>query len=68
LVIEQGTILDRIDYNIDQVDHNVIKGLEDIKKANESQKGYRNKLCMLLLCIGVIVMVLVVFIKGFAFK
>lgn len=30
LVIEQGTILDRIDYNIEQAEHNVIKAEEHL--------------------------------------
>jgi syntaxin 16 len=66
LVIEQGTILDRIDYNVEQVDHNVSKGLEQLREAGESQKSYRNKLCMLLLCIAVLIMVIVVIVKGIA--
>lgn len=30
LVIEQGTILDRIDYNIEQAEHNVLKAEEHL--------------------------------------
>jgi len=67
LVIEQGTILDRIDYNIELVDHNVVKGVGELVKANESQKGTRNKLCMLLLCIGIAVLVFVVILKKLIF-
>ena len=38
IVIEQGTILDRIDYNIDITFDNVKKGKKHIVKANESIK------------------------------
>ena len=38
LVVEQGTVLDRIDYNIEQASEKVGKGLEELKKAREQQK------------------------------
>lgn len=38
LVVEQGTVLDRIDYNIDQASVKVEKGLVELKKAREQQK------------------------------
>jgi len=67
LVIEQGTILDRIDYNVEQTVHNMEKGLGEIRQANQSQKSYRNKLCMLLLCICIFVL-LIAFIFKFILK
>jgi len=66
-VIEQGTMLDRIDFNIEQTQHHVEVGFENLKAADKMQKGYRNKLCMLLLCIGILLMVIVVLVKYFAF-
>ena len=55
IVIEQGTILDRIDYNIDITFDNVKKGKKHIVKANESNKGscFRNAILFLLLIIFV---------------
>jgi syntaxin 16 len=38
LVVEQGTVLDRIDYNIEQASEKVGKGIEELKKAREQQK------------------------------
>lgn len=38
LVVEQGTVLDRIDYNIEQASEKVSKGLEELKKARDQQK------------------------------
>ena len=38
LVIDQGTILDRIDYNMEQVEDKVEKGVEELEKAKELQK------------------------------
>jgi len=68
LVIEQGTLLDRIDFNIEQTSHNTKEGVKQLVQAQNQQKGYRNKLIMLLLCIGVLVMLAVVLLKGFVFK
>jgi len=67
LVIEQGTVLDRIDYNLELVEHNTKEAVGQLEEAKKIQGSYRNKLCMLLLCIGVFVMILVVMVKGFAF-
>jgi len=65
LVIEQGSILDRIDYNVEQTDRNVTDAITDIGKAEKSQKSYRNKLCMFMLCIGILLMVIVVLFRLF---
>jgi len=64
LVIEQGTVLDRIDYNIQQTVVAVDEGKKQLFKAENQLKGYKKKLCMLLLCIVVLVMVIVVIFKS----
>ena len=53
IVIEQGTILDRIDYNIDVGFTNVSKGKKKIVSANERHKNscFRNIILFLLICI-----------------
>ena len=55
IVIEQGTILDRIDYNIDITFDNVKKGKKHIVKTNESNKGscFRNAILFLILIVFV---------------
>ena len=55
LVNEQGTILDRIDYNIDLGFDHVVKAKKKINDANESRKGscFRNVILILMLCIFV---------------
>ena len=53
IVIEQGSILDRIDYNIDIGFNNISKGKKKIIMANEKHKSscFRNVILFLLLCI-----------------
>ena len=61
LVMEQGTILDRIDYNIDIAATNVTVGKNSIKKANEYQKNncFRNVIVVLLFCIFIEALLLI---------
>ena len=53
IVIEQGTILDRIDYNIEVGFDNVQKGKKQLVSANEKHKThcFRNIILFLQLCI-----------------
>ena len=55
VLIEQGTILDRIDYNIEIAADNALKGKKQIIKVNEiKQKScFRNIILILLICICV---------------
>jgi len=61
LVIDQGTVLDRIDYNIEQAADRVGNAVVELNKANEYQKKSRTMLCiyLLLLLCGFMVIVLV---------
>jgi len=67
LVVDQGTILDRIDFNIEQTSQYTDDAVVQLRQANNEQKKYRTKLCILLLLILVFVMVIFVLIKGIAF-
>ena len=53
LVVEQGTILDRIDYNIDTAKDNTAKGKQHLINAENLQKNncFRNVMLMLFLFI-----------------
>ena len=55
LVLEQGTILDRIDYNIDEAAINTAKGKKHLMKASEMQKKscFRNAMLFLIIFIFV---------------
>jgi len=38
LVIEQGTVIDRIDYNIEQAAHNVVRARKEVERADKLQQ------------------------------
>lgn len=61
LVIDQGTILDRIDYNMEQVVEQTEKGLVELEKAETMQKSNRpmKVIGILLALIFFMVMILV---------
>lgn len=51
LVIDQGTVLDRIDYNIEQAQAHVEQAVVELKKAEDHQKRSKLMLCIYLLVI-----------------
>ena len=51
LVIDQGTILDRIDFNMEQVAEHTRKGVVEIEKAEQYQKQARPRICIILLLV-----------------
>ena len=61
LVTEQGSILDRIDYNIDVASTNVTSGKKSIVKANKYHKKncFRNVIVVLLICIFIEALLLI---------
>lgn len=63
LVIDQGTILDRIDYNIEQTSEHVEKAVEQLQKADKHQKNSRMFLCIIFLFCMVILFTFILIIK-----
>jgi len=57
LVIEQGTLLDRIDYNIEQTLVKVKEGVKDLTKADEYSKKARTIKCILALIFIIVILV-----------
>jgi syntaxin 16 len=62
LVVEQGTMLDRIDHNITETAMKVEEGVKELVKAEKTQKQGRAMLCImaLLVMIGVLLIVVIV--------
>ena len=61
LVIDQGTILDRIDYNMEAVVEHTKTGIQQLEKAERHQKVARPMKCILCLVslIGILLIILV---------
>jgi syntaxin 16 len=56
LVVEQGTVLDRIDYNMETAVQHVRKGLGEIEKADDYSKKAAPTKCILILMVLIVIM------------
>jgi syntaxin 16 len=62
LVIEQGSVLDRIDFNIEQAHSNVKKGNVALEKTLKKESSWRAKGCItcqvlsIMICTGLMVL------------
>jgi syntaxin 16 len=66
LVVDQGTLLDRIDYNIQQSAIKVEEGTKAIVQAEKTQKSSRMFLCIIALVVLIVVMLIVVIARNVA--
>ncbi|CAH4023627.1 syntaxin-16 isoform X1 [Pieris brassicae] len=65
MVHEQGTILDRIDYNIEQTQVQVHEGFKQLQKAERYQRKNRKIHCLLILAVTTIIMtILLIIVKS----
>ncbi|XP_022744601.1 syntaxin-41-like isoform X2 [Durio zibethinus] len=67
LVIDQGTIVDRIDYNIQNVATTVEEGLKQLEKAERTQKQGGMVMCATVLVIMCFVMLVLLTLKEILF-
>ena len=63
LVIEQGTILDRIDYNIENAVNHVEVANVHLEKTLKIEKSTRARKCLICLAVTTFVMVVILVIK-----
>lgn len=63
LVIEQGTILDRIDYNIENAAVHVEKANVHLDKALKVTKSSRARGCLICLAVTIFIMVTILVLK-----
>merc|ERR1712094_108915 len=63
LVIDQGTILDRIDYNMEQVVEHAKAGVKQLQKAEEYQKSARPKWCIAILLVLITILMIWIIVK-----
>eukprot|EP00877_Chromochloris_zofingiensis_P010271 jgi/Chrzof1/5498/Cz16g05150.t1 len=63
LVVEQGTMLDRIDHNVTQTAMKVEEGVKELVKAEKTQRQGRAMLCIIALLVMIVLMVIVVVVR-----
>ena len=59
VLLWQGTILDRIDYNIEHSTIAVEKGLQQLQKAEKYQKKNRKMLCIMVLALVIVILIVI---------
>ena len=64
LVVDQGTLLDRIDYNIQESAVKIEEGTKQIVQAEKTQKASRMFLCIIALVVLIVVMLIVVIARN----
>lgn len=65
LVEEQGTILDRIDYNVESTQTRVYQGLQELKKAERYQRANRKMYCIFILSVVTLFLIILLIITKF---
>jgi len=63
LVIEQGTIIDRIDYNLEVAETHITKGKGQLRKAKQSMDSKCANGCIKMLVIGNVIFSFLLFLK-----
>ena len=63
LVIDQGTILDRIDYNMETVVESTRTGIQQLEKAEKSQKNARPLRCIICLSTTIFILLFILILK-----
>lgn len=64
MVEEQGTILDRIDYNVESTQTKVYEGYKQLQKAERYQRANRKMYCIFILsCMTLLLIILLIIVK-----
>lgn len=64
LVVEQGSMIDRVDQNITTAAEHVERGVEHIRRAHEASKGGAMATCIFVLLVAIAIMfVIMLFVK-----
>jgi syntaxin 16 len=63
LVVEQGTMLDRIDANISQTAMKVEEGVKELVRAEKTQRSGRAMMCIIFLIVMIVVMLIVAIVR-----
>jgi syntaxin 16 len=65
LVIDQGTMLDRIDYNVELMSREIKGAVHELQQATTYQRRSGRRQCILLLCLLIALLIAVIIIKPF---
>lgn len=65
LVIDQGTMLDRIDYNVELMSREMKGAVEELTTATRYQRRSGRRQCILFLCLLIALLVAVIVVKPF---
>merc|ERR1711860_404215 len=65
MIVDQGTVLDRIDYNVEHASFRTEQGLKQLQKAETYQKKNRKMMCIIVL--GVIACVMFILLVATKF-
>ena len=63
LVIDQGTVLDRIDYNMEQVEDKVEQGIDELQQARDLSKKAGPLKCVVFLLVVNAVLMVILYLK-----
>eukprot|EP00475_Leptophrys_vorax_P005466 TRINITY_DN1329_c1_g1_i1.p1 TRINITY_DN1329_c1_g1~~TRINITY_DN1329_c1_g1_i1.p1 ORF type:complete len:296 (-),score=78.87 TRINITY_DN1329_c1_g1_i1:69-956(-) len=65
LIVEQGSIVDRIDYNINQAKSHVESGLKEVRETKKIQDGQtgRSWICMAILFVAIVICISILVAK-----
>jgi len=64
LVVQQGTIMDRIDFNIEQTVGQIRKAGQELRKAEKYQKRSLSTACIIVLLVGIIICACIIVFKN----
>jgi len=67
-VVEQGTILDQIEYNVDLAATKTEEGLKQLKKADQYQKKDRKMKVIFCMTITVLILFVLLILKSLVFS
>ncbi|WKX98981.1 hypothetical protein Q1695_014110 [Nippostrongylus brasiliensis] len=60
MVVDQGTILDRIDYNVEQASIRVSRAVDSVKKAEKHQRDDKKMHCIFCQTVAIIIILLLI--------
>jgi syntaxin 1B/2/3 len=64
LVVGQGDVINKIGYNVDQIEEYTAKAAQDLEQAVESQKAIQKKKWLMLMIIGIVILIVLLVTIG----